>query len=540
MKLLKVHAYNFGSYKEIEFDFNDQGLALIYGATGSGKSTLQDLPVWVLFGQTAKDGNSDDIRSWNSEEATEATLQLEIGDSIIDIVRIRGTSSQNDLYWCELGSDAKSDAIRGKDITETQKLLNERLGIDPYLYTIGAYYNEFSPTGTFFTAKASDRRELFENLANLDLPVLLAERIADARRETKKAITELFERINKSEGRYEQLKKSQISVVRDANSWNEKQGNLIIELTIKSKNFEAEKASKIEATQLKADTFEAQRIKTIEKYEKEKERKIKRFLIDNQCLSCGTIKPKDENELLELNEYFHGLIEESKNDDNPWPALIEDLKKTENHYLDRLSVESLKTNPFESQIQSTILELQEFESNKKELKNQLDNLTSRRFSLEQLLKITDNLRTELLKNTIKFIEFNTNRYLETYFDSEIRVKFELDSTDKLDVLIWKSGHEASYKQLSKGQRGLLKLAFSVSAMQSASDKAGVHFDCLMLDESLDGLDSDLKVKAFNLFNELALKHSSVLVIDHSEALQNLFDKRYHVKIDSDISTITEV
>lgn len=36
MKLLKAEVHNFGSYKDLEFDFNDLGLALIHGATGSG------------------------------------------------------------------------------------------------------------------------------------------------------------------------------------------------------------------------------------------------------------------------------------------------------------------------------------------------------------------------------------------------------------------------------------------------------------------------------------------------------------------------
>ena len=66
MKLLKASVVNFGSYSKLDFDFNNQGLTLIQGSTGSGKSTLQDIAIWTVLGITAKDGNADDVRNWNN------------------------------------------------------------------------------------------------------------------------------------------------------------------------------------------------------------------------------------------------------------------------------------------------------------------------------------------------------------------------------------------------------------------------------------------------------------------------------------------
>ena len=54
MQLLSIDLSNFGSYEKLEFDFTDLGLSLVSGPTGSGKSTLQDGPYWVMFGELLK------------------------------------------------------------------------------------------------------------------------------------------------------------------------------------------------------------------------------------------------------------------------------------------------------------------------------------------------------------------------------------------------------------------------------------------------------------------------------------------------------
>jgi len=59
VKILSCVLENFASYERLEFDFSPQGLTLIEGPTGSGKSTLCDAIPWILFGRTAKDGALD-------------------------------------------------------------------------------------------------------------------------------------------------------------------------------------------------------------------------------------------------------------------------------------------------------------------------------------------------------------------------------------------------------------------------------------------------------------------------------------------------
>lgn len=149
MTLHKAKVTNFGSFRELEFNFDTPGLSLIHGPTGSGKSTLIDITSWILYGITAKDGSVDDIRSWTSDGVTTGTLEVSTQNGRILVTRVRGSTKQNDLFW----EDEPGIQRRGKDVTETQRLLEERLGVSSNLYHSGASYTEFSRTGRSFIAK---------------------------------------------------------------------------------------------------------------------------------------------------------------------------------------------------------------------------------------------------------------------------------------------------------------------------------------------------------------------------------------------------
>lgn len=157
--------------------------------------------------------------------------------------------------------------------------------------------------------------------------------------------------------------------------------------------------------------------------------------------------------------------------------------------------------------------------------------------IEDLEDTTLIFRGEVIKKSILEVQDITNKYLEKFFDSELRIALTVEDEDSVDLAITKSGHQCVYSQLSKGQRGLLKLTFSVAVMNAASNKASMHFENIFLDEALDGLDPDLKVKAFNLLSELETKHKSVMVIDHSTEFKSMFERRYEALLAGDNSLL---
>lgn len=574
MRLKSAQLANFGSYPTFQFDFSNVGLALIYGPTGSGKSTIQDAACWCLYGRTAKEGNADEVRSWQADGApTKGTLEVELPAGTITVTRVRGKPGENDLYWTESGTP--DEQRRGKDLTETQRLLENRLGVSFELYSTGAYFHEFSATAGFFTAAAKTRRALFERIAPLELPARLADRSSAARKEAKASLSAAETQRAKLTGRLEQLRESHSDALRASERWDAQRADTLRELTVRSENFVAENMTRVAALQTKADRHDAsvkERTEALlEKLQKYTDASTPDVVLAEsvatikgaieaakatRCPSCGGPTQSDNleklwasltkaqkvrsanKEILAKLDATILAIEALEQEENPYASQVQQARDAENHYTAQIDAELKKVNPFEAEIGKLNLSIGDTSGKLKVSEEQCNSLELRVSRLTRLYDLSAVLRGELLRKAVKEMEDSTNHYLDTYFDAELRVTFSLDGDD-LEVGIQKSGYDCVYRQLSKGQRGLLRLAFTVSIMKAASNAAGVHFGQLFFDEALDGLDVDLKVRAYGLFQELEGEHESILVIDHSSELKEMFGRRFQVTIAGDASTMLE-
>lgn len=571
MKLLSATVENFGSYKHLTFDYTDKGLALVYGPTGAGKSTLLDIAPWVLFGITAKDGSVDDVRNWGAEEPTVGKLELEAGGQTILVTRIRGSAKQNDLYWRSIGG---SD-VRGKDIADTQKLLEDRLGCTADQYLTASYFHEFSKVGTFFTAKAKDRRQVFEEIADLSLAARIASEASNRRKDASKAIQATQGTKDKLEGRIEALNSSYESSKTSQKSWASRHAKDLDAVVINFDNFDAGKESRIAVLKIEARLWEQGKEAVTTKlvndltaleaqiqepsvYEdalKEIDRLLKRAKSGTRCATCQQTK-RDDEELDDLEHQRRAIISQQmsnersrgKFDDlrdtleaeyakvNPYPEQVTAAENAENYYAEQYRALDAQANPFDEQVDKIIDDLEEAERGYDKVVNSLACLESEHSNLSQLYDLSSDLRGELLRKTIQEVEAATNDCLTKHFDAELRVKFDMDG-DSLDVKVYKNGFDCNFKQLSKGQRQLLRLSFVLAVQKAAANKIGIHFDTLAFDEALDGLDGDLKVKAYGLFEELAKDHAAVLMVDHNESFQNLFATRCRVSLIEDASVV---
>lgn len=559
MKILRFQVDNFGSYEHLALDLADTGLALVYGQTGSGKSTITDIPYWILFGQTSKDVSVDQVRSWNTPNPTIGFLTLEIKGSTIRVMRTRGVHTKNDLNWSEDGQ-----VHRGKDLADTQRLLNERLGVDANLYALGAYFHEFSPISSFFTSKSKERREILERITSLILPVKLAAAASETRKEAKQSLGKLELELSKATGRLEMLEHTLKSSRQSSQTWVDAQRKKLQYMQSQADNFAEIKAVKLAEFKEKGARWDSDQQNSIAEVLKSiadqytlirsLELKVMRLLADpnnrTHCKACGQITGEglkysqeareleynlktEQEHLVVLHKLHTELIEES----NPFLEDFDREEKRENHYEEVLERERQNVNPFLTQAEDLKAQMHTERLSINLLTTSISTVESRISALQQLYDLSFELRGVMLQNSVKEVETETNRILETYFDAEIRVGFTLEGSDSLQVSIQKSGSECVYKQLSKGQRGLLKLAFAVSIMKAASNNAGVHFDNLFLDEALDGLDTALKLKAFSLMEELAQSHGSVFIIDHCEEFHQMFSKRFYVTLCGDRSQV---
>lgn len=283
MRLTKCIAKNFGSFRDLEFDFEALDLSLIAGDTGAGKSTISDLPTWILFGVTSKGGAADDVKKWGAVEPTSASLSVELPTGGLTVTRTRGKPSQNDLYFTH--ANDPDNKVRGKDAIETQKMLNQHLGIDAELYNLVGGFTQFSESDAFFTTKPSQRRETLERISDLALPVLLATRSSEARKIVKRDLENAEARANSESGRLVQMR-TQLTSNIDAQAawkahhasellqvqarvieWHNALQRRVLEAQAKSDSWTSEHATRRNALQITCDAFE-----------KDKESKIAKLL----------------------------------------------------------------------------------------------------------------------------------------------------------------------------------------------------------------------------------------------------------------------
>lgn len=561
MKILSCEVENFASYKLLQFKFNEQGLSLISGPTGSGKSTLCDIVPWVLFGRTSKDGAVDEILSWPGDKNTFGRLSVELSDKIVTITRERGDT--NDLYY-QLSTHSLSAVFRGKDLNDTQKLINNLLGMDINLYLSGAYFHEFSQTAQFFTTTAKSRRQITEQIVDLSLAKNLTEKITEYKKEVKKEQSRLIEQVNITNQNIEYISQNLTLETNRAAKWSSNLTKKLDDLKAKSKVFRE--------TQIKA--FEAELTRYYEK-KLELEASLKELELDVVpqtdidkrkadletrragcqkviCSECGNVKNRDKEMLFVKEEYaIYQLETEREQQLIAYVAAMRNYERysaqepqkpidKENLYIEQ--IESLKNeanphlegiNEIKNDIDLKTMEL-------KYLKEELQDFTQEYDDLELLLQVTDDFRKILVKNTIVSLETSTNKILTDHFDAEIRIAFSADDADKLDVSIWKDGNICSFTQLSKGQRQLLKLSFGISVMRAVANHHGIRFNSVFLDEALDGLDEVLKVKAYGLLQTLEREYDSVFVVEHSSELKSLFTKQFKVSLENGNSVINEI
>jgi DNA repair exonuclease SbcCD ATPase subunit len=468
MKILSASVQNFASYKSLEFDFQNQGLTLIQGPTGSGKSTLCDVIPWILFGKTAKGGTVDEVLSWPGDEVTKGTLWLQN----VTIQRTRGPKAKdNDLsFWPNDGV-----VTRGKDIPDTQKLINSLLQVDYDLYLAGAYYHEFSQTAQFFTTTAKNRRTICEQLVDLSLAIRLQARLKEEDKFLVKQTSTLQQSLQALEAKNEFLEQFEEIQDRKRETWQKQQEANIVR-TVRSR-----------------DEFEVGRKKTISK----------------ECKTCGTVLEKPQT-----------VIDDSVNP-----------------YLNQLENITAAANPFAGAVKDCSTEIYTNQQIIKEMDAQLAATRSAQNEVFQLLEVTNAYRSVTIETTIKDIERQTNQLLTDHFDGEIRVNFEVADADKLDVMIQKDGNSCSYTQLSKGQRCLLKLCFGVSVMQAVQNHHGVNFDQVFFDEALEGLSEEFKLKALRLLETIGDRYGSVFVVEHSSEFKAAVLNSYTVSLTNGSSTI---
>lgn len=181
MKIHRVTMTGFGPYRETETvdfeEFSDEGLFVITGKTGAGKTSILDAITFALFGDVPRYGNvSDDtVRSkYLRDSAAETRVDLEFsqGNKRYRVSRVPSFTkpgnknpSQQRAEVTEIKSDGTEVVIAGPKVGQAGKCITEivRLNSEQFKQVILLAQGAFQE---FLLAKSDKRREVLRQLFN--------------------------------------------------------------------------------------------------------------------------------------------------------------------------------------------------------------------------------------------------------------------------------------------------------------------------------------------------------------------------------------
>ncbi|MDR0675838.1 MAG: AAA family ATPase [Elusimicrobiota bacterium] len=163
MKLLNLTLKNFRSFgPEIKFNLEEyNGLNLIVGPNGIGKTTTFDSIIYTLYGKV-RDESIDDVVNRIIGENCKTSVEFEINEDKYKIVRYRKhTTHKNNIYIFKNNKD-----ISLKNASDTQQIINDIIRI-PYNGFINSTFFSSETYKPFLKARNSERLSIFENLLSL-------------------------------------------------------------------------------------------------------------------------------------------------------------------------------------------------------------------------------------------------------------------------------------------------------------------------------------------------------------------------------------
>jgi DNA repair exonuclease SbcCD ATPase subunit len=388
---------------------------------------------------------------------------------------------------------------RGKDINDTQKQINELLGLDIDTYLAGAYYHEFSQTAQFFITSAKNRRALIEQIVDLSKVVKLQENLSIDKKRLKSEVSRLEISAIDYDNRIQEYTESIRKWNWHAANFKESQESA---LTQARNNI-----AKLELLAKPVDYY----LEDIAAY-----KEAIKLARQEKCSACNA--PTHYKQAEELQAQLSAILMQQKDIEN----VREKLTKLDNDLNEILHRE----NNYENFIVDAEAKLKKVSVEQHNHEELMIKTNTKLADISVLSEIADTYRALTISSTIEQLETMTNDSLTKYFDAEIKVSFSATSADKLEVEVYNNGNLCTYTQLSKGQRCLLKLCFGVAVMQSVANRHGIDFDQVWFDEALDGLDASMKLKAFKLLQ--SLPNRSIFIVEHHAPVEIDFAARYNV------------
>ena len=565
----KVRWKNFLSTGNVfsEIDLQRSRTNLIVGHNGSGKSTILDALTFSLFGKPFRKISKSMLVNSVNEKDTMVEIEFSIGKNSYQV--IRGIKPNKFMVYCN-GQPWDEDA----KAVDQQKNLEQnvlKMNFKSFTQIVVLGSSTFVP---FMRLPGQQRREIIEDILDIQVFSVMNSRLKDKIRENNEEIKDLDYQLHLLEEKIELQKQYMLELKKKTDAEIDKKKEKIKEyqqeeesslgnirdLTDQVTNLstEMEEYSKSSSKLKKLNTFLIKLNQKLQTCKKEHE-----FFEDNHVCPTCTQDLSDEfradkieegkTKLDEMNVGYEELQTAIKDEEKRNEKFLELTQEvnTKNTTITNINYQLMSIRSNIDEISKEIKELEGSTPDKKAEFVKLEGLIEDKKTTKKNCAVSKKDRdvlqvaTTLLKDSgiktriIKTYLPTMNKLINQFLQSmDFYVNFTLNENFEETI---KSRYRDvfSYESFSEGEKARIDISLLLTWRSIAKLKNSVDTNLLILDEIFDGsLDqsgtSDLGWILRN-FDD----NTNVFVISHKTLLDDKFDRTITVNKDKNYSTLEE-
>ena len=565
----KVRWKNFLSTGNVfsEIDLQRSRTNLIVGHNGSGKSTILDALTFSLFGKPFRKISKSMLVNSVNEKDTMVEIEFSIGKNSYQV--IRGIKPNKFMVYCN-GQPWDEDA----KAVDQQKNLEQnvlKMNFKSFTQIVVLGSSTFVP---FMRLPGQQRREIIEDILDIQVFSVMNNRLKDKIRENNEEIKDLDYQLHLLEEKIELQKQYMLELKKKTDAEIDKKKEKIKEYQQEEENSlgnirdltdqvtnlstEMEEYSKSSSKLKKLNTFLIKLNQKLQTCKKEHE-----FFEDNHVCPTCTQDLSDEfradkieegkTKLDEMNVGYEELQTAIKDEEKRNEKFLELTQEvnTKNTTITNINYQLMSIRSNIDEISKEIKELEGSTPDKKAEFVKLEGLIEDKKTTKKNCAVSKKDRdvlqvaTTLLKDSgiktriIKTYLPTMNKLINQFLQSmDFYVNFTLNENFEETI---KSRYRDvfSYESFSEGEKARIDISLLLTWRSIAKLKNSVDTNLLILDEIFDGsLDqsgtSDLGWILRN-FDD----NTNVFVISHKTLLDDKFDRTITVNKDKNYSTLEE-
>jgi DNA repair exonuclease SbcCD ATPase subunit len=559
MKIIKIEWRNIFSYgNKIEtLDFGNEGkLWQLSGRSGSGKSSLLNIPKLLLYGKTeGSDGKPVKIGNIANRINKNGWIRGEILKGT-DLFVIERTFSPQSLTVYKNGENLDKAGLK-----DMQGIIdNEIMDNMPYHIFANVMMLSLNSFKSFISMSPNDKRQIIDKIFSLEIINKVYELV-------KKDMRELGNAINISNSQVyslEQTIKTSNAELENLSNKNENDNKDQLEVLrnkmAKCKEIYDEQAAKYTEMYnkyIELTNSESQYLQIYRNQEHEcnaTREKIKLFNED-KCPTCGTpfngeefddlrrtLQDKLDNQELALQTYLdsYNTVSNMKieyaNALNQLKINLDKIVAKQNEFIiESKSIENAasKTNEYAS-IQRII---NETTISKVNLEKSIEDANKRMNYLEVLetMYSNDGIKQQMMQNYLPTLNEEIKNTLIA-----LSFPYSLEFDNNFDPHLECLGEPIESQSLSTGEHKKVDLTVLCAILRMLKRKYP-QINLVCLDETLSSLDYESSTDIITYLHEIASSMSlNIFIVSHTQLDENLFDVRIHIDKNSGFSDLTFV